>query len=66
MTVRRKARGEWLAVQEAADLLGIHVNTLTRWADAGIVPHYRHGPRRDRRFRAAELERFITRSRSGT
>jgi hypothetical protein len=38
-----------------AQALGIHVNTVRQWADRGILPCIRIGPREDRRFRIADL-----------
>ena len=48
-----------LNVTEAAKVLGIHENSVRRWADRGDIPHYRIGPRGDRRFVQAELEAWL-------
>ncbi len=48
------AAEEWLTLGEASARLGVHPNTMRRWADAGSVPCYRT-PGGHRRFRAAEL-----------
>jgi excisionase family DNA binding protein len=48
---------------EAALLLGVHVNTIRRWADQGILIPYRIGSRGDRRFRRTELESFLKQGR---
>ena len=48
-----------LAVGEAASILGVHPNTLRRWAQAGLLPSWRVGPRRDRRFQLAEVLGFM-------
>jgi len=42
-----------LNVQEAADLLGVHIDTIKRWAASGRVPAYKAG--RHWRFRRSEL-----------
>ena len=34
----------------ASRMLNIHINTVRRWGDQGILKSYRVGPRRDRRF----------------
>ena len=34
----------------AARMLNIHINTVRRWSDQGILKAYRIGPRGDRRF----------------
>jgi excisionase family DNA binding protein len=46
---------EWLSLGEASARLGIHPNTMRRWADGGKVPCYRT-PGGHRRFRAADLQ----------
>jgi len=50
-----KRTGELLSVQEAADLLGTHPNTLRRWEKSGKVKSIRVGKRKDRRFNKNEL-----------
>ena len=49
-----------LTVGQAAALLNIHVNTVRRWSAQGLLTTYRIGPRRDRRFERAEVERLLT------
>jgi len=49
-----------LTVKEAARLLHVHHNTVRRWHDMGLVSGYRVGPRGDRRFKLADIERFLT------
>ncbi|HEY32757.1 MAG TPA: helix-turn-helix domain-containing protein [Dehalococcoidia bacterium] len=44
-----------LTVREVAYLLNIHVNTVRRWSDNGILKSYRIGPRGDRRFKRADI-----------
>lgn len=50
---------ETLTIAEAAALLGVHVNTLRRWADAGLVPVTRlpSGYRRWTRAQVEEIKR---------
>ncbi len=48
-----------LTASQAAKLLNIHINTLRRWANRGILECYRVGPRGDRRFRQRDIERCI-------
>lgn len=48
---------QWLTLQEAARLLGVHQNTLRRWADAGYVRVHRT-PGGHRRFERAQIEQL--------
>lgn len=50
---------QMLRASEAARLLGIHVNTIRRWSDAGILKVYRISARGDRRFRLKDIEHFL-------
>ena len=49
-----------LTMQEVSILLHVHVNTIRRWSDTGILPAYRIGPRGDRRFRREDIDTFLT------
>ena len=44
-----------LTVGEVARLLKIHVNTVRRWSNRGILKAYRIGPGGDRRFRRKDI-----------
>jgi excisionase family DNA binding protein len=48
-----------LTVKDVADLLNIHVNTVRRWSDQGILKAYRITSRGDRRFRREDIFRFL-------
>jgi excisionase family DNA binding protein len=48
-----------LAVKDVARLLHIHVNTVRRWSDHGIIRSYRITRRGDRRFRQEDIARFL-------
>jgi excisionase family DNA binding protein len=45
-----------LTLSEAAELLNIHVNTVRRWSNQGMLKARRIGNRRDRRFRQGDVE----------
>lgn len=49
-----------LTTAQAASLLNVHPNTVRNWADASLLPAYRIGPRRDRRFRRVDVESLLT------
>ena len=40
-----------LSVTRAAEVLGVHANTVRAWSDAGRLRYYRINPRGDRRYR---------------
>ena len=46
---------EWLSLQQAADLLGVSVDTIRRRIAAGVLPAFRCGARLIR-VRAADLD----------
>jgi len=48
-----------LSVTRAADVLGVHPNTIRTWSDAGRLRYYRINPRGDRRYRLGDLQRFL-------
>ena len=45
-----------LLTSEAALMLGIHANTIRRWAEEGTLKSFRLGARGDRRFLREDLE----------
>jgi excisionase family DNA binding protein len=48
-----------LTVGDVAILLSIHINTVRRWADEGMLKAYRIGTRHDRRFRREDIDAFL-------
>lgn len=52
-----------LRPSEAAQLLGVHTNTVRRWSDKGILRAYLISTRGDRRFRRTEIESFLKQGR---
>jgi excisionase family DNA binding protein len=53
---------EFLNVRETAQLLHVAVSTVRKWSTAGLLPSYRLGPRRDRRFLKSDVLRFLRES----
>jgi excisionase family DNA binding protein len=51
--------GSLLNTKEAARFLRVSEASIRRWSDSGLLPARRLGPRRERRFELAELERFL-------
>ena len=49
-----------LTTTEIAQLLNVHPNTVRHWNDVKLLPAYRIGPRRDRRFLPADVAAFLS------
>lgn len=47
-----------LTNRQAAEFLHVHANTMRKLGDHNTIPVIRIGPRRDRRFRRGDLEKF--------
>ena len=54
MTYNEKLR-QLMKVQDVARLLNIHINTVRRWSNQGVIKACRIGPRGDRRFRQEDI-----------
>ncbi len=48
-----------LTASDVARLLSVHVNTVRRWSNQGILKAYRIGSRGDRRFHEADIASFL-------
>ncbi len=48
---------------DVAEMLHVHINTVRRWSDRGILRPYRTGPRGDRKFARDDVISFLTSSR---
>ena len=62
ISVPRKPRLEFdvmLMPGEVARMLGVHVNTVRRWSNIGVLEGYSIGPRGDRRFRRRDVEQLL-------
>lgn len=58
-------RIEWIRTPEAAEYLGVHVETVRRWAREGVIPAAKLGNRGGLRFRREDLDDFLYRRRLG-
>ena len=56
---RRNGSNGLLTARQVARLLNVHVNTVRRWNDRGILKAYRIGPRGDRRFNKTDIDMFL-------
>ena len=54
-----------LTTSEVARKLNVHINTIRRWSNKGILKAYRIGPRGDRRFKKRDIEKLILEEKSG-
>ncbi len=48
-----------LNVEEVARILNVHINTVRRWSNNGMIKTYRVGPRGDRRYQYDDVTRFL-------
>jgi excisionase family DNA binding protein len=49
-----------LTITELSQILNVHINTVRRWSNQGIIKTYRIGPRGDRRFRHDDVTQFLS------
>jgi len=54
----------WLRTPEAAQYLGVHEETIRRWAREGAIPAAKLGNRGGFRFKREDLDRFLERRRT--
>ena len=47
-----------LTANEVAHLLNVHINTVRRWSNQGLLKTYRIGGRGDRRFEREDVIKF--------
>jgi excisionase family DNA binding protein len=57
---RRNGSNGLLTARQVARILNVHVNTVRRWNDRGILKAYRIGPRGDRRFNKEDIDTFLS------
>jgi excisionase family DNA binding protein len=51
-----------LTTREVAQILNIHINTVRRWSNQGILRAYRVGSRGDRRFMRNDIVSFLAKN----
>jgi len=49
-----------LTTSDVARLLNVHINTVRRWTNQGVLKAYRIGSRGDRRFRQEDVTGFLS------
>jgi len=55
----RKKPDDLLTIAEAAELLNVHVNTVRRWSNKGVLKTYRLGSRGDRRLKRGDINKLL-------
>jgi excisionase family DNA binding protein len=55
----RRGRATMLTTSGVARMLYVHINTVRRWSDQGILKPYRIGPRGDRRFLRDDIIEYL-------
>ena len=48
-----------LTTNDVARMLNVHINTVRRWSNQGILKTYRIGSRGDRRFHRNDITSFL-------
>jgi excisionase family DNA binding protein len=51
--------GAMMTTSDVAHMLNVHINTVRRWSNQGILKTYRIGSRGDRRFNRKDIEEFL-------
>ena len=49
-----------LTTSEVAQILSVHMNTVRRWSNHGVLKTYRINSRGDRRFEQEDVARFLS------
>lgn len=49
-----------LTTSDVAHLLNVHINTVRRWSNQGVLKTYRIGSRGDRRFQEEDITKFLS------
>lgn len=55
----KDSNGMMMTISEVARLLNVHINTIRRWSNMGVIQNYRFGSRGDRRFRRVDVEKLV-------
>ena len=59
MAHQRNNDSAMLTISDVSHLLNVHVNTVRRWSNQGLLKSYRIGSRGDRRFKKNDIEKFL-------
>jgi excisionase family DNA binding protein len=50
-----------LTTSDVSRILNVHINTVRRWSNQGVLKSYRIGSRGDRRFMRDDIDHFLAR-----
>jgi excisionase family DNA binding protein len=56
---RHRRNNTMLTTSDVGSLLNVHINTVRRWTNKGLLKAFRIGPRGDRRFRQEDIASFL-------
>jgi excisionase family DNA binding protein len=60
--VRVNKTNSMLTTRDVARMFNVHINTVRRWSNLGVLEPYRFGPRGDRRFSKEDIANFLANS----
>jgi excisionase family DNA binding protein len=55
----RSANQKIMTTSEVAYYFRVHPNTIRQWTNRGLIPSFRLGTRRDRRFKREDVDEFL-------
>ena len=56
---RYRRHNHMLTTRDVTHLLNVHINTVRRWSNKGLLKTYRIGSRGDRRFWSEDINGFL-------
>lgn len=59
MSKQIKKPAKLLTLKQASETLSCHPNTLRKWDEKGYLKAIRFGTRRDRRYRAEDIDKIL-------
>lgn len=62
--IKVKKTNGMMTTKDVARLFNVHINTVRRWSNLGVLEPYRVGPRGDRRFTKEDIANFLANSRA--
>ena len=55
----RSANQKIMTTSEVAYYFRVHPNKIRQWTNRGLIPSFRLGTRRDRRFKREDVDEFL-------